>query len=481
MSPVSWRARLAEASLALRIAASVAVFGLLVAAAAAVSAYWALAHELDGRAAAELQGKRELLLHVLSEIPSVDAVPDNGHRFADLLIGHDDLHFAVIDQRDGRVLASYSRLALDSVPRFAAGLGGTVTRWQGSDGKHYASLAGTGTVHDGRAVQFVLSLDLKADRALLRGFVGATSLALPVLLVLVTLGAWAVARTGLAPLQHFTRIASTITARSLAQRIGAQSLPAELRDLAIHFNAMLDRIDEGLHRLHEFSGDLAHEMRTPVATLLGRTQVALAKDRSSEELRDVLAGNVDELDRLTRLIADMLFLARADQGAAVLDRSEIDLTDEVHRVAGFLSLVAEDRGIRVEISDEAHGQTRVQADRILVQRALTNLLTNAIRHAAAPGVVSVAIRRDSGKAFVAVSNRGEAIPAHQIGRIFERFVRLDPSRARSEGGTGLGLAIVRSIMRAHAGSVHAASEDCGLTVFTLSFPQGGFDTSGLAY
>ena len=447
------------------------MFGFSVACAAAILGYWALAHALDGRGAAELEGKRDLLLHVLSEIPSVEAIPDNGHRFADLLIGHDDLHFAVIDRRDGRVLASYSRLAVDSVQRITAGLGAVVTRWQGRDGGRYASLAGSGTVRDGAAVGFVLSLDLKADQTLLRGFVGATLFGLPVLLILVTLGAWTVARTGLAPLQHFTRIASTITARSLAQRIGVQGLPRELRDLAIHFNAMLDRIDEGIHRLHEFSGDLAHEMRTPVATLLGRTQVALAKDRPPEELRDVLAGNVEELDRLTRLISDMLFLAHAEQGAAALERTEVDLASEARRVAGFLTFVAEDRGIRIEINEEANGSARVQADRSLVQRALTNLLTNAIRHADAPGVVSVAIRRGGGEALVAVSNRGKAIPAHQIDRIFERFVRLDSSRARSEGGTGLGLAIVKSIMRAHAGSVHAASDGCGLTVFTLSFPQ----------
>ncbi|HEY8708268.1 MAG TPA: heavy metal sensor histidine kinase, partial [Burkholderiaceae bacterium] len=219
--------------------------------------------------------------------------------------------------------------------------------------------------------------------------------------------------------------------------------------------------------LSEFSGDLAHEMRTPVATLLGRTQVALSKGRTIDELRDVLAGNVEELDRLTRLIADMLFLARADQGAAVMERSQVDLAGEARRVAEFLSIVAEDRGIRVEV----HGDATVPADRILVQRAITNLLTNAIRHADAPGVVSVTVRQHDGQAIVEVANRGKGIAADQLDRVFERFVRLDASRARTDGGMGLGLAIVRSILQAHGGSVAASSEADGLTTFRLVFAR----------
>jgi two-component system heavy metal sensor histidine kinase CusS len=220
--------------------------------------------------------------------------------------------------------------------------------------------------------------------------------------------------------------------------------------------------------LSEFSADLAHEMRTPVATLLGRTQVALSKPRTADELRDVLVSNVDELDRLTRLIADMLFLARADQGEAVLARAEIDLAEEAHRVAEFLSVVAEERDVSVAIK----GHARVGADQILVQRVLTNLLTNAIRHANPSSVVSVAVRQEPGAAHVEVSNRGQTIPPEQLDRIFERFVRLDAARTRYEGGgTGLGLAIVKSVVLAHGGSVKVSSTAEGLTTFSLHFPD----------
>ena len=467
MNDTSWRLRLGETSLALRIAWASVLFGLIVSGLAAGLGYWTLSRELDGRVADALAGRQVLLLYVLSEMTDPNDIPANGHRFADLLIGHNDLNLAVFDPRDGRVLASFSRAALESVARFANVATSAVLRWRGSDGQQYASLVSMGAVADGQRVRFVLSLDLQADRQLLGAFVRATLVGLPVLLLMVALGSWTVARTGLAPLKRFTRLASTITSNNLTQRLSRPGLPVELRELADAFNAMLQRIDEGVTRLSEFSSDLAHEMRTPVATLLGRTQVALSQGRTIDELRDVLAGNVEELDRLTRLIADMLFLARADQGAAVIERSQVDLAGEARRVAEFLSIVAEDRGIRVEV----HGDATVPADRILVQRAITNLLTNAIRHADTPGVVSVTVGQHDGQAIVEVANRGKGMPPDQIDRVFERFVRLDASRARTDGGMGLGLAIVRSILQAHGGTVSASSEAGGLTTFRLVFMQ----------
>lgn len=464
----SWRTRFAEASLALRFALAVGVFGLVVAGAAAAFGYWGLARQLDARLGADLEGKRSLLRHVLSEVPGVAQIAADTHRLGDLLIGHKGLHLALIDQHTGRMLASFSPAAVESVARVkeqADHAPAAATHWQGPDQRRYASLAGLAAVGDGQSVRFVLSLDQDEDQQLLGGFVGATVLTLPLLLALVALGAWAVARTGLVPLNRLTAIAYHVTTHNLAQRIEPRGLPKEMRVLAEGFNAMLDRIDEGVNRLSEFSADLAHEIRTPVATLLGRTQVALSRQRSVEQLHDVLAGNVEELDRLTRLIADMLFLAQADQGGTALRRSAVDLALESCRVAEFLSAVAEERGVIVEVS----GSATAQADKILVQRAITNLLTNAIRHANAPGVVAVALHQDAANAYVAVSNFGANIPPHQLARVFERFVRLDAARASSQGGTGLGLPIVKSIMQAHGGSVQVTSESAGPTTFILRF------------
>ena len=465
MTPVSVRGRLAEMPLAVRIAAFTALFGLLVVGAASVSGYRALARQLDARVAAELAGKRDLVRHVLSEIAGVEQVADNGHRFTDLLIGHDDLHLAVVEPQSGRVLASFSSAARASVGRVTREPSSELVNWQGVDGARYASMGTDGQLPDGAVVHLVLSQDLRGDELLLAGFVRGVGFALPVVLLVIAAGAWVVARTGLLPLRHFTAVAASINSRSLARRLEPRGLPAELKALADHFNGMLDRIEEGMARLTEFSGDLAHEMRTPVATLMGRTQVTLSKARTADELRDVLASNVEELERLTRLITDMLFLARAEQDSSTVESVPLDLAAEARRVADFLSVVAEDRGVEVEVS----GQGTTQGDRILIQRAITNLLTNAIRHAAAHSVVSLKVYQREGVASLCVSNTGEGISPDQLHRVFERFVRLDAGRARSDGGSGLGLAIVLSIMKAHEGSASASSDEKGLTTFTLTF------------
>ena len=180
----------------------------------------------------------------------------------------------------------------------------------------------------------------------------------------------------------------------------------------------------------------------------------------------MLEGNVDELERVSRLIADMLFIASADHKDSPLQLEAVALQDEARRVADYLSLMAEERGITIDVS----GAATITADRLLVERAITNLVSNAVRHAAAQSAVRVAIAPQAAGVLLSVSNQGAGIPADQLERIFDRFYRVDPARARRDGGTGLGLAIVRSIMSAHGGRVQAASRVGRDTVFTLVFP-----------
>jgi two-component system heavy metal sensor histidine kinase CusS len=246
-------------------------------------------------------------------------------------------------------------------------------------------------------------------------------------------------------------------------------LPGELEDMAVEFNNMLERIDEGYRQLEDFSGDLAHEMRTPVATLLGRTQVALTQARTLAELRSVLEGNVEELERLSALISDMLFIARADHNATPLETEPIDLAREAERVADYMSLVADEKDLRLEVAGTS---ATFLADRLLVQRAITNLVSNAIRHASRQSDISIQIGSTEQSATLSVTNKGEGIAPEHIERIFERFYRADPGRARGEGGSGLGLAIVRSIATLHGGKVEVVSVN-GRTTFTLSFPTAG--------
>lgn len=380
--------RMAEMSLALRIALATSLFGLVVIGCGGLLGYWALSHQLDQRMAAELHGKRNLLKRVLSSIASVDEIADNGHRFGDLLVGHEDLHLSIVDPARQRLLVGFSPIAaaVVALPE-SCRRGDNPLSWVTPEGVHLGVIGGMVSLTGGESVQFILAFDRQQDAAVLRGFVHAAVLGLPFLLLLVSVGAWLIARTSLAPLKDFNWLASSVSSKSLAQRITPQGLPAELRSLAQEFNAMLARIDDSVTRLQQFSGDLAHEMRTPVAILMGHAQVALSQARSAEYLHDVLVGNVDELERLTRLISDMLFLAGTENTSSVICHETVVLQVEAQRVVDYLSLIAEERGITVSVT----GQAVIQADPLLVQRAITNLLSNAIRHAQAGSEVSLCI------------------------------------------------------------------------------------------
>jgi two-component system heavy metal sensor histidine kinase CusS len=458
----------AHASLALRIALASALFGLIVAAGAIAVGFWTLSQQLDERSAAEMQGRRELLVHIVSDLPSLEAIPKSEERFADLFFGHDDLHLALVEPNTGRVLAAFSDVALQSVTvlAHAAAPPDTIHTWTTPAGARFSGFHGTAAVADGQRLQFYLSVDRQSDAGLLAGFIKSTLLAVPLLLLIVALGAGLIARTGLAPLRRFNRLAASIGTTSLNQRVSVSGLPGELEDMAMEFNGMLERIDEGYRQLQDFSGDLAHEMRTPVATLLGRTQVALSQTRTTDELREVLEGNVEELERLSALISDMLFIARADHNVAPLQTEPVDLADEARRVADYLSIVADEKGVQLEVIGQA---PPLPADRLLIQRAITNLASNAIRHAFEPSTITIEISCDGTDTTLAVTNEGEGIAAANIERIFERFYRVDPGRSRGEGGSGLGLAIVRSIADTHHGGVSVQSAS-GRTTFTLTLP-----------
>lgn len=470
------RPTLPRMSMALRMALATALFGLVLIVIGVAVGYLSLSQQLDARAAAEMNGRRDLVEHLITEASSIQGLQASRHRFNDVLVGHDDLRLELANAGTGTMIASYSGPSAEATPAPDALAPSRSMHAQRSGSALVEAMQATVSLRDGTAVRYYMSIDRHEDAKLLSGFVRASVLAIPILLLVVALGAWAIARMSLAPLLRFRRLAAAIGETSLDQRVPASDLPAELAELAGEFNAMLERIDRGYRRLQEFSADLAHELRTPIATLMGRAQVALSHDRTQAELRDVLEGDIEELERLSRLIADMLFIAQAEHGPAVLKVEAVDLATEARRVSDYLSLVGEEKGVNVEV----HGEAEVHAEPLLVQRAITNLMSNAIRHARANSAVRVDIATDGEGTRLQVTNIGQSIAPEHLDRIFDRFYRVDASRTRNSGGTGLGLAIVRSIMDAHGGSVKASSDAAtGTTVFTLSFPapHGGEEGS----
>ncbi|MBV5336548.1 MAG: GHKL domain-containing protein, partial [Deltaproteobacteria bacterium] len=203
----------------------------------------------------------------------------------------------------------------------------------------------------------------------------------------------------------------------------------------------------------------------PVSNLLPQTQVTLTRSRSAEDYREVLASNVEEFERLSRMIADMLFIAKADDGQIIPSRETLDLAPLIAALAEFHRLVADEKGVTVECS----GSGVINGDPLMIRRAISNLLSNAIRHAPSGGQVSVVVKTQPGATLaIEVSNSGETIAATHLPRLFDRFYRADPSRSGEGSHSGLGLAIVKSIVEAHGGKVKVTS-DAGVTCFSLTF------------
>jgi len=285
-------------------------------------------------------------------------------------------------------------------------------------------------------------------------------------------GVWIARRIVSGPRQ-LAAAANRISARPMSERLSVARTPTELVDSTLAFNRMLDRLEAAFKRLSEFSSDLAHDLRTPINNLLGEAQVALAKPRSAAEYRAVLESAVEDYERISRLIENMLFLARADDPHAATNRRWIDLQPVLERGRGYFEMLAEERGVTLQIDMQGAEPAWQQAwaDELLFIRALGNLVSNALRYAPRGSTVVVStLPHDGGACTLEVSNDGPPIaPAFQQ-RIFERSFRIDESRAGSAAGSGLGLAIVKSIMDLHGGTASVISGAGRRTMFRLWFP-----------
>lgn len=278
--------------------------------------------------------------------------------------------------------------------------------------------------------------------------------------------AWWAARRGLAPLRDMRERARRVTANQLDERMPVASVPVEMAELAQELNTMLERLQRDFQRLSEFSSDLAHELRTPISNLLTQTQVTLAQPRAVAVYQETLASNAEEFQRLGRMVSDMLLLAKTEHGLALPHREPVALHEAAQALFDFFDVVAEEKGVTLVLE----GQATTQGDRLMLQRAISNLLSNAIRHAPEDSRVRVSVSHTEGAASLCVDNAGPAIACEHLPRLFDRFYRVDKSRAHlSAESTGLGLAITRAIMQAHGGTVSVASTS-EHTRFCLQFP-----------
>jgi two-component system heavy metal sensor histidine kinase CusS len=390
-------------------------------------------------------------------------------RLEDILVGHHgaSLHIA---SHDGKALFSSAGPDLSAMSGDPAAWTQRSSVHEWSDGDHtyrvFMQPTPAGAIVSEARYAIIVAVPIDYHLRFLEGFRRTLWLMIASGIAIMALFGWVAVRQGHAPLRRIVRQIHQISASQLHTRLAPDSVPRELRDLALSFNDMLGRMEAAFLRLSNFSADIAHELRTPVTNLMTQTQVALSQARSVEEYREILYSNIEEYERMAQMVGDMLYLAQADDGRIKRHVSDVMLADEARTLFEYYEAWADERSVTLSLE----GAATVAGDRMMLRRALGNLLSNAIRHTPPGQTVRLRIATAAEAVTVVVENPGETIAAEHLPRLFDRFYRVDPSRQRSGEGAGLGLAIVKSIVDAHGGTIQVQSVD-GCTQFRVNLPK----------
>jgi heavy metal sensor kinase len=290
--------------------------------------------------------------------------------------------------------------------------------------------------------------------------------AMALILVLVAAGAWLVAGRALHPVTALTQAAERVTVRGLDQRIPAMTREEEFNRLITVFNEMLDRLEKSFHQATRFSADASHELKTPLARLQVELEQALETVPPGSPEQEVFGSLLDEVSRLKAIVQKLLILSLADAGRLQLHREPVNLTRLLENVIEDCRAQAPELTVEQNLLPDVN----VSADPELLEQALQNLATNAIKYNQPEGRITFALSREGDRVAVRVANTGPVIPAADRERIFERFYRADPARSGRIEGVGLGLSLSREIIRAHGGELSLENDEDGLTAFAIRLP-----------
>ncbi len=463
-------------TLRFRLAAGYALAGLLLITLATSSLYFVLVSELDRSTELFLSDKLNVLRTMLRERPEdEDALREEieletaGRRY-------EHYYIRLLDERGRPLLTTPGMAEAVDLPKLAALTGPRAEALRPMRGRRGTSFrvafaAAPVGLQPGRTYGILIAIDVSQTEEFLRHFrlvfwsilVGSTA-------VFPSIG-YLIARKGTRPLEEITATAQRISSTHLNERIRTAGYPYELASLAATFNAMLDRLESSFDRLSRFSADMAHDLRTPVNNIRGEAEVALSRARTVGEYQGALESCLEEAVRLSELIGNLLFLARAESPLAHVRREAIDFHELLDGVKAYYEASAADNGVCL-LTRPGSGPVVAQADRTLMQRAVGNLVANAVANTPSGGTVALSAAAGRGCVCVEVSDTGIGIPAEALPRVFDRFFRVDPSRSRASGGSGLGLSIVQGIMLLHGGSAEIASRPGEGTQVSLCLPMG---------
>lgn len=458
-----------RASLIWRAALGVAITCAGVLALAGWFLYRSLESELAYRDDLALMGRLEQVRALLQDSDDLSALQARprlyqnmlGNRDSLLLVGRAAEADIIAINPHGDAIPPLQALAVNQAPRREH-----VVTWQPDGGSGLLLLRGEGTGRNGERLRVTVGKRLDERTAMLASYRWRIYAAVGVGALLALLLGVLVLRRALRPVRAIAAQVARISPRTLGQRLTVAQIPRELYEPVQALNGMLDRLDDSFARLSQFSADLAHEMRTPLHTLLTSNGQMLSQARSVGEYQELLASNVEEFERLNRMVANLLFLARADHGDCPIVRQPVQLNELGDELCEYFEALAEDRGLGLRNSMTG----TLQADLPLLQRALGNLLANAVKHATPGSTVELRSDRSAGETRLVVINHGETLPPAVLPRLFERFYRADETRTDPGNSGGLGLAIVQSIMALHDGHAALRSE-AGVTEAALHFPE----------
>jgi len=321
---------------------------------------------------------------------------------------------------------------------------------------------------DGRLTYIVqLGTHLHFLRKSLAGFKNNILAAIPIMLVLGSLGGWMLARKSLAPIGYITSKTQSITSQNLSERLTPRGTNDEMDDLIRTINGMIGRLEESFKRMAEFTADASHELKTPLCAMRGEAEVLLSRGRASEEYQEALVHFVEQFDHLNHMINDLILLSKFDSSQVDLSMAPLRLDLLLQEICNLFQILAEQRGLVLEM--EKGQEVTATGDKTRLQQLFTNLIDNAIKYTP-EGSIRVFIEKGEGMAMVQVRDTGMGIPQQEREKIFKRFYRVDKSRSRETGGVGLGLSIAEWIVRAHHGRIEVESEPNQGSTFTVYLP-----------
>ena len=461
-------------TLAFRLTAGYALAGLFLVSCAIVCLYLVLVNELEKSTDLFLADKVNVVRTMLRERPDDwDALREEVE-LESAARQYEQFYIRLLDQQNTLLLMTpgmADQLDLAQLAGQTKSHPGRATQMVGRDGRAFRVTSVSAPVGSAfaRTDTIQVAIDISQKERLLARYRFCFWVILLASSAIFPLVGYHVAQHGIRPVEEMATTACRISSTNLRERIHPEGYPFELASLASTFNRMLDRLEESFERISRFSADIAHDLRTPVNNIRGEAEVALARERSADEYRDVIESCLEEAVRLSDLIGDLLFLARAESPLTHLRRERVDVGELLGGVREYYEASAADGGVSLTTAAAAE-PVIAELDRALLQRAVGNLVSNALAHTPPGGAVMLETNTDSFNICIGVSDTGVGIPAEALPRVFDRFFRVDSSRSQGSGGTGLGLAIVKSIALLHGGNVEISSQPGQGTRVTLQMP-----------